>query len=319
MEYNEIAEQDLEKNKTTSTVLRILVTGSSGLIGSALVPFLTMQGHTVIRLIRSESIDDSTSIYWDPSREIINLPQLESLDAVVHLAGENIAGRKWTDEQKNRIYESRIKGTRFLSKSLEHLIDPPKVLICASAIGYYGNRDNQILDENSPKGTGFLSDVCRDWEMATEPAVQRGIRTVNLRFGIILSSSGGTLAKMLMPFKMGLGGVFGSGRQYMSWISLEDVVTLIYSILMNDYLKGPVNIVTPHPVTNREFTKILGKVLNRPTLFSIPAFILHFVFREMADELLLTSQRVEPAKLKTAGYAFQYPELEGALKHLLGR
>ncbi|MCL5019639.1 MAG: TIGR01777 family oxidoreductase [Patescibacteria group bacterium] len=303
----------------TFNPLRILVSGSSGLIGSSLVPFLTSQGHTVLRLVRSKSMEDNSSLYWDPIHEIINLSEFEGLDAVVHLAGENIAGGKWTDIQKKRIYESRIKGTRFLCKSLARLTNPPGVLLCASAIGYYGNRGDEILDENSVRGTGFLSDVCHAWEMATEPAIQKGIRTVNLRFGIILSSSGGTLAKMLLPFKMGLGGVLGSGRQFMSWISITDVINSIHYSILNTAIKGPVNIVAPYPLTNREFTKILGSVLNRPTLFSIPAFILRFVFGEMADELMLTSQRIVPAKLKTTGYTFQYPELEGALKHLLRR
>ena len=222
--------------------------------------------------------------------------------------------------QKARIFDSRVKGTRLLCESLANLTRPPQVLVCASAIGYYGNRGTETVNEESTSGFGFLAEVCVEWEIATEPLAETDIRLVNLRMGIVLSSEGGPLAKMLPPFKMGVGGVLGNGRQYMSWIALDDAVAAIHHTLVTDSLQGPVNNVAPHPVTNRELTKALGRVLRRPTLFPLPSFGLRLMFgREMANELFLSSTRVVPTRLLESGYAFQYADLEGALRHVLGR
>ncbi|MCH8221545.1 MAG: TIGR01777 family protein [Proteobacteria bacterium] len=296
--------------------MKILVTGSHGLIGSALIPFLTTGGHEVLRLVRNPN-PATNEIPWDPQAGVIDNEQLEGLDAVVHLAGENIASKRWNTAQKKRIRESRVHGTRLLSESIARLNDPPKVLVCASAVGYFGDRGDEELDEQSEPGTGFLADVCRDWEAAADPAREKGIRVVNLRFGVILSSAGGALAKMLLPFKLGLGGVVGSGKQYWSWIALDDVLGAILHVISNDDLNGPVNCVSPNPATNREFTKTLGRVLKRPTVFPLPAFAARLALGEMADELLLPSARVIPKRLQESGYEFQYPELEEALRHAL--
>ncbi len=298
--------------------MTILVTGASGLIGSALIPVLTREGHRVIRLVRAEPKPGEAAIRWDPEAGTLEMAGLTGLDAVVHLAGENIAGR-WTAGKKARIRDSRVKGTRLLSESLARLPEPPNVLVCASATGYYGDRGEEILHEESAPGSGFLAEVCREWEAAADLAVQRGIRVVHLRFGLVLSPKGGALAKMLLPFRLGVGGIVGRGSQYWSWIALDDAVSAIHHALFTDTLRGPVNAVAPHPVTNREFTKTLGRVLGRPTPFPMPAFAARLAFGEMADALLLASARVEPAKLLATGYRFRHPELEGALRHLLGK
>ncbi|MFQ5823748.1 MAG: TIGR01777 family oxidoreductase [bacterium] len=299
--------------------MNIVVTGSTGLIGSELVPFLTTGGHPVKRLVRSKPKPEEDGIHWDSGVDSLDSAKLEGLDAVVHLAGESIAEGRWTDEKKARIRESRVKGTRLISETLAKLKKPPKVLVCASAIGYYGDRGEEILKETSAAGSGFLSEVCRKWEAATEPATQKGIRVGYIRFGVVLSPKGGALAKMLFPFKMGVGGIIGNGQQYMSWISVDDAVGAIYHAITTDTLKGPINAVAPNPVTNREFTQTLGRVLVRPTIFPMPALAARLVFGEMANELLLASTRVEPAKLLSSGYKFRHPELEGALRHLLGK
>jgi uncharacterized protein len=300
--------------------MRILVSGSTGLIGSALVPFLAAGGHSVTRLARSKTgAAGEGTVLWDPQAGSIGPGGLEGFDAVVHLAGENIAGGRWTAAQKARIRDSRVKGTRLLSTSLAGLDRPPRVLICASAMGYYGDRGEEVLREESPSGSGFLPEVCREWEQAADLARQKGIRVVNLRFGLVLSGAGGALARMLVPFKLGVGGIIGSGRQYWSWIALDDVVGVIDHAISTESLQGPVNAVTPRAVTNREFTKVLGKVLSRPTLFPLPAFAARLALGQMADELLLASQRLEPACLVASAYAFRYPELEAALRHVLGK
>lgn len=280
--------------------MKLLVTGSSGLAGSALVTALTAAGHSVTRLIHSKP--------W---------PDLAGHDAVVNLAGDNIAAGRWTPEKKARIRDSRVQLTRQLAESLAKLTPPPKVLVSASAIGYYGSRGDEIMRDESLPGLDFLAGVCCDWEAAAKPASEAGIRVVYLRFGVILSAGGGALAKMLTPFKLGAGGVIGNGGQWMSWIALNDVVGVIQHALATESLRGPVNTVAPKPVTNREFTKTLGCVLGRPMLFPMPAFAARLAFGEVADALLLASQRVEPAKLLASGYKFQFPELEGALRHLL--
>jgi uncharacterized protein len=303
---------------TRGDTMRVLVTGSTGLIGRSLVPFLTTGGHAVTRLVRGVAAREGT-VRWDPVLWSVDLEGLENLDAVVHLAGENIASRRWSERQKRAIRESRTEGTRLLCESLLKLQNPPKTLVCASAIGYYGDRGDALLDETSPPGTGFLPNVCRDWEAATQPVRARGIRVVNLRFGIVLSPAGGALAKMLLPFKLGAGGTIGSGRQYWSWVGIDDVVGAIHHALVCEQLNGPVNVVAPEPLMNREFTKILGKVLNRPTVLPVPAFGARMALGQMADELLLASARVVPRRLQETGYAFRFPTLEPALRHVLGR
>jgi len=270
----------------------------------------------VSRLVRSQPKPGDMAAQWDPARGSIDAGGLEGIDGVVHLAGEPI-GERWSAEKKARIRDSRVKGTRLLCETLAQRPTPPKVLVCASAIGYYGDRGAEVLTEESASGASFLADVCRAWEGATEPALQKGIRVVNLRFGVVLSAAGGALAKMLPPFRLGVGGILGSGKQYMSWMTLDDAVGAIRHALLTEPLHGPANAVAPHPVTNEEFTKTLGKVLGRPTRIPLPAFAARLMFGEMADELLLASARVQPAKLLATGYAFRYPELEAGLRHLL--
>jgi hypothetical protein len=255
-------------------------------------------------------------VYWNPAGGEIDAPELEGFDAVVHLAGESINGR-WNVAKKRAIRESRVKGTRLLCETLAKLSHRPRVLVTASASGYYGERGEEVLSEESEAGSSFLSQVCREWEAATKPAAERGIRVVNLRIGFVLSPAGGGLAKMLPAFKMGVGGKIGSGRQYMSWIAIDDLVQIIMFATNTEALRGPVNAVAPYPVTNSEFTKTLGRVLGRPAIFPMPAFAVRLAFGEMGEELLLASSRVEPTRLLRAGYQFQFPQLEGTLRHLL--
>ncbi len=299
--------------------MKILVSGSHGLVGSSLLPALSDKGHQVVRLVRGPATAVGPEIAWDPEGGRLDPALLAGFDAIVHLAGEGIAARRWTEAQKTRIRESRAKGTRLLSEAIAGLAIPPRTLLSASAIGYYGDRGEQLLGEESPPGQGYLPEVCQAWEAATEPAARKGIRVVCLRFGIILSPAGGALAKMLPPFRMGAGGVLGSGRQYMSWISLDDAVGAVLHALGTSPLRGPVNVVTPHPVTNALFTKTLGRVLSRPTIFPMPAFAARLVFGEMADALLLSSARVDPKRLLASDYPFRHSELEPALRYLLRR
>lgn len=296
--------------------MKIAVTGTHGLIGSELVRALIQEGHSVLRLVRNEPYDGN-EVKWDPEKKEMDLAGLEGVDGVVHLAGEGIATGRWTEAKKNRIRESRVAGTQLIAESLTELKKMPKIFISASAIGYYGNRGSEILNEKSPCGKGFLAEVCEAWEAATGAAIDQGIRVVHLRTGIVLSPRGGALAKMLPPFKMGVGGPLGNGKQYMSWIALDDVVGIINFALTDPHLKGPVNVVSPNPVTNRDFTKTLGKTLSRPTVFPMPAFAARLLFGEMADALLLSSARAMPDKLTTAGYKFKYVSLAEALRHLL--
>jgi uncharacterized protein (TIGR01777 family) len=298
--------------------MKVLVTGSSGLIGSALMPFLGAGGHEPVRLVRSKPSDGSPNVFWNPESGEVDSTRLEGLDAVVHLAGENITG-KWTSAKKTRIRDSRINGTRTLCEALAGLARPPRVLISASATGYYGDRGTETLYEDSSVGQGFLADVCRAWEAAADPAVNAGIRVVYLRLGMVLSPSAGALAQMLSPFGLGLGGRIGSGRQYWSWITLDDVIGAIHHALTTEVLEGPVNAVSPCPVTNLEFTRTLGRVLSRPTLLRLPAFATRLAVGEMADEVLLASTRVEPAQLRGTGYRFRHSNLEDALYRLLQR
>jgi uncharacterized protein (TIGR01777 family) len=297
--------------------MRVLVSGATGLVGGAVSEVLSSSGAEVLRLVRRRPTDAAREIMWNPAEGVEDAGKLEGLDAVIHLAGEPIAEGRWTEEKKRRIRESRVDGTRVLAEALAKLERKPRALLSASAVGYYGSRGAEVLTEESSAGDDFLARVCRQWEEAATPAAQAGIRVVLMRFGIILSSKGGALAKMLTPFKLGAGGRLGSGHQYMSWIALDDVAGVIAHLLEKDSLSGPVNTVSPEPVTNREFTKALGEALSRPTLLPVPAFALRLAFGEMADVALLASQRVEPVRLKESGYRFKYPELKDALRHVL--
>ncbi len=307
--------------------MRILVTGATGFIGSALVPFLTAGGHDVTRLLRPQTASSPAGTAgaapavgdarWDPSSGVIDRTALEGHDAVIHLAGESVAG-KWTADKKARIRASRIDGTRRLAEALAALERPPRVLVCASAIGFYGDRGDERLTEASAPGRGFLADVVREWEAAAEPARRRGIRVVHPRIGMVLAPGGGALARLLPSFRLGAGGKLGSGRQWVSWIALEDLLDLLLHLAATGALEGPVSAVAPGAVTNAEFSRILGKVLGRPTVLRVPAFAARMAFGEMADEVLLASTRVIPARLEAAGYRFRHPEIEGALRHMLG-
>lgn len=297
--------------------MKILISGSSGLVGSALIPYLTKNGHEVIKLVRQISHFGANEVPWDLKRGLINPIQLENLDAVIHLSGDNIASGRWTEEKKKRIRDSRLISTRVLCRALKGLKHPPKVLICASAVGYYGDRGDDLLTEESSKGTGFLSDLCAEWQAAAQQAVDKGIRVVFLRFGAVLSPTGGMLKKMITPFKWGLGGVIGSGQQYISWISIDDALAVVNEVLKKDTYRGSINTVSPNPVTNQEFTQTLGELLHRPTLMWMPALAARLVFGEMADDILLASTRAVPEVLQKAGFKFSNPDLKPTLKHLL--
>lgn len=296
--------------------MRVLVSGASGLIGSALVKEAEQAGHEITLLARRSPRQGERAVWWDPAERSVERQQLEGFDAVVHLAGENLMGR-WTAEKKARIRNSRVQATRFLADSLGALEKPPKVFLCASAVGYYGDRGDQILDEAQGAGNGFLAGVARDWEAATAPLAQLAVRVVTMRFGVVLSTKGGALEKMLTPFKMGLGGPLGNGRQYVSWISLEDAVRAILFILTDPNLSGPVNVCAPTPVTNHDFAKTLGKILGRPTSMPVPAFAVRLAAGEMADEMLFASARMVPRKLLDEGFTFRDPDLAGALRRAL--
>ncbi|MBI5384229.1 MAG: TIGR01777 family protein [Verrucomicrobia bacterium] len=294
----------------------ILVTGASGLIGSALVPRLTAEGHHVIELRRDRGTTPASQATWNPDAGQIDLSRCGPVDAVVHLAGENVAQR-WTPKAKARIRDSRVNGTHLLCEALTKLAQPPKTLVGASATGFYGHRGEEALDEQSAPGSGFLAEVCREWEAALASAAEQGVRVVHLRLGLVLAAQGGALAKMLTPFRLGLGGSLGSGRQYWSWITLEDLLAVVLFAMRTETLSGPVNAVAPGTVTNREFTKTLGRVLRRPAILPVPGFALRLLFGEMADGALLASARVKPAKLEASGFVFRFPELEPALRSLL--
>jgi len=293
---------------------KVLVSGSSGLIGTALLPALRSSDYEVTCLVRGAA-SGSGRIGWDPARPLAP-ESVSGFDTVIHLAGESIVGR-WTGAKKQRILESRVQGTRNLAEALAAAPQPPLALISASAIGYYGDRGDETLREDSPSGSGFLPGVCREWEAAAEPAAKAGIRTVQMRFGLVLSPSGGALQKMLPPFRMGVGGNMGNGRQWWSWVDIDDLVGAIQHVIKTDTLQGPVNVVAPNPARNAEFTKTLASVLSRPAIFPMPGFAARLVFGQMGDELLLASQRVEPAKLMASGYVFQKPELRPALLAIL--
>jgi uncharacterized protein (TIGR01777 family) len=261
----------------------------------------------------------NSEIFWDPIRRQLDKNSLENADVVIHLAGESIASGRWTPERKEAILRSRVEGTGFLSETLASLQRPPKVFLCSSAIGFYGNRGEELLNEESGPGQGFLTDVCKAWEAATESAQKAGIRVVNVRTGIVLTLLGGALAKMLPPFQMGAGGIIGSGKQWMSWVSLEDLVGIYHYLIYADSLSGPVNATAPEPVTNRSFTKALGQVLKRPTLFPLPSFAVKGIFGEMGEALLLEGQQVKPDRLIRSGFKFFHLGLESALRWELGK
>jgi hypothetical protein len=293
------------------------MTGSTGLVGTALTAFLRSGNHEVTQLCRQPT-GESEAVVWDAATRAWPASALDGTDAVIHLAGENIAGGRWTAARKRRIRQSRVDGTRRLCESLAALPSPPATLVCASAIGFYGDRRDTV-DESSAPGEGFLPEVCQAWEAATEPVRARGVRVVHLRLGIVLTPGGGALRQMLPPFQLGVGGVLGSGRQAMSWIALDDVLGSVLHVLANDAITGPVNAVAPIPVSNRVFTNTLGRVLRRPTLLPVPGPVLRLLLGEMADALLLSGVKVEPTHLVESGYQFAYPTLEGALRHVLGR
>jgi uncharacterized protein (TIGR01777 family) len=296
---------------------RVLVSGSSGLVGSALIASLKSAGARIARLARPSTVrgtSDEERISWNPSQPI-SPDAVSGFDAVIHLAGESIVGR-WSAGKKVRLRESRIPTTAHLARALAQAKAKPQVFLSASAIGYYGNRGDELLSEQSNPGTGFTADLAREWEQASFPAASAGIRTVQMRTGLVLATAGGALAKMLPIFKLGLGGKLGDGLQWMSWIDLQDVIGAIQHILRSDLLHGPVNLVAPKAVTNQEFTKTLGSVLSRPAIFPVPAFAARLAFGEMADELLLASQRVEPTKLISSGYPFRFPTLRQSLESL---
>lgn len=298
--------------------MKILITGASGLIGKALQKSFAEKGYEMLLASRSEPKDDK-HIQWNAETGFADedLPQLEALDAAIHLAGENIAGLRWTDEKKKAIRDSRVFGTRTMIEAFAKLEQKPKTFIAGSAVGFYGDRGDDELTEASPAGNTFLAEICKEWEAESRRAEDLGIRTVLLRTGIVLSKDGGALATMLTPFKFGVGGVVGTGKQWMSWVSLDDVVEIMNFVLENEKVRGAVNVVSPNPATNEEFTKALGEVLYRPTILPLPEFAVHMVFGEMGDALLLDSTRVMPKRLLDAGYEFKFPELRSALEHAI--
>ena len=299
--------------------LKIAVTGSTGFIGSAFAQLLTTQGHTVLPMARGTSVQNPELATWNTEDGVLNPQSLEGVDAVVHLAGESVSEGRWSRTKKIRIRTSRQKGTARLVASLLELNEPPKVLVSASAIGFYGNRKDEILNEHSSRGSGFLAEIADAWESASQDASKAGIRVVNPRFGVVLSPTGGALAKMLPLFQIGAGGVLGSGKQWVSWISLDDAITALLQMIISPDLRGPVNITSPSPVTNRELTGVLAKVVRRPALARVPSIAAKVAFGEMAEAMLLASTRVMPESLEDDGFEFRHPDLETALRHVLGR
>jgi hypothetical protein len=298
---------------------RVAVTGASGLIGSVLTATLEAAGQRVDRLVRRPPAPGAREIRWDPEAGVVDAAALEGVDAVVHLAGESLAVGRWTPARKAAVRRSRVEGTACLARTLAGLRRPPRVLVAASAIGYYGDRGEEPVTEDSAPGTGFLPEVCRAWEAAAQPARAAGIRLVHARMGVVLAREGGALARMLPPFRLGLGGVIGSGRQYVSWIALADVVAALRRLLADEALAGPVNVTAPAPVTNAEFTRTLARVLGRPALVPLPALAVRLLFGEMGQALLLEGARVLPARLEAAGFRVAHPALEGALRAVLAR
>ena len=298
--------------------MKILISGSHGFIGSAVHKSLEQGGDQLLRLIRQTQIAHSDEVFWNLPDNFIDHSKLKNLDAVIHLAGENLFGR-WNEKKKQAIHDSRIKSAAFLAQTLAAKEHKPKVLICASAIGYYGDRGELECTETTEAGEGFLTTVCRQWEQATAPASEAGIRVVNLRFGVVLGKEGGSLAKMLPAFKMGMGGPLGDGQQWVSWVSIDDAVRAVEFSLNHENLSGPVNVVSPQPVRNKEFAQAIGHALHRPEVVPVPKRMLKFMLGEMADETVLASTKVLPHKLQTEDFQFAYSDLHTALEVILGK
>ncbi len=296
--------------------MKIIVTGASGLVGTALVPYLRGQGHAVARLVRSREVAYD-AIYWDPNEGELNPDDLDGFDTVIHLAGANVAEGRWTEKRKRLILESRVNGLRTLTEAIRGCSEKPTTLISASATGFYGDRGDEVLDESSEAGAGFLAEICREWEGGLREIETLGLRRVSLRLGIVLSRNGGALGKMLPAFKCGVGGRLGSGKQWMSWISETDLMRAIHHVIADGTIHGPVNVVSPEPVTNAEFTITLGRVMSRPTVLPVPAFVLRLLFGQMADEALLASSRVNPRVLQASAFGFTHKRLERALQSVL--
>jgi len=296
--------------------MKVLISGASGLVGKAISEPLSKEGHQILSLVRKEP-KNQDEVRWNPEKEVKEISKLEGVDAVVHLAGENVGDGRWTEEKKKRIRDSRVIGTKVLCDALLKLSTPPELFISASAIGYYGDRGDEILTEESSAGNDFLAKTCVEWEDASEGLQERGIRLIHARFGVILSKEGGALDKMLTPFKLGIGGRIGDGTQYMSWIAIDDVIAITEYLLRDKNLSGKFNLTSPNPVTNLEFTKTLGKIISRPTFFFVPKFALRIAFGEMADAALLSSTRVIPKRLVDSGFKFKFSNLENALRHIL--
>jgi len=298
--------------------MKILISGASGLVGTHLIPTLEAKGHEVSRLVR-KTPRGANEIQWDAKTGFSESEQskLENFDAVVHLAGDNVASENWSDDKKRRIRESRTLGTRVIVDAFRKVQNPPKIFVSASAIGFYGNREDEILTEDSAKGEGFFPDVCDEWEQEARKAADFGARVVNLRIGVVLAKDGGAIEKMLTPFKFGVGGTIGSGKQYMSWIAIDDLIKIIHFALENDQIELAVNSTAPNPVTNEEFTRTFGEVISRPTILPIPAFGIKLLFGEMGERVLLEGARVVPKKLLDAGFDFQFTHLKDALNHVL--
>ena len=301
----------------SSEINTVAISGQNGLVGKALTAALQEDGRSVVAITRQRGGSFQDAIHWDTTTGLTNPARLESVDAIVHLAGENIAGGRWNEQRKRLIRHSRVEGTRSLVQSIATIKKRPKVLVCASAIGFYGDRGSTTLDETSAPGQGFLADVCQAWEAEASAAAGLGMRVVNVRIGVVLSPKGGALAKMLLPFKMGVGGKVGSGQQYWSWIGLHDLARVLAFCISDSSVEGPVNAVSPEPQTNSEFTSVLGQVLHRPTIFPLPGFMAKLALGEMATELLLASTKVVPKKLQAHGFRFDYPDLKGCLTHEL--
>ncbi len=314
-----VADIDLHRSLNIEKPMSFLISGTHGMIGSNLMPFLSTGGHRPFSLVRQPPEPGRDEIFWDPANGRIDIDDTQEIDAVIHLAGENIAQGRWTTEKKRRIMESRTRGTALIAQTIAKMKRKPKVFICASAIGYYGDRKEALMSEADPPGKDFISEVCTNWEASANAAVDAGVRTVFLRLGIVLSPLGGALQRLLPVFQAGIGGRIGSGNQYMSWISLDDVLGAILHLVAKPDISGPVNLVAPHPVTNKEFTKTLGEVLSRPAALFVPEAAITAVYGRMGKETILSGTRVSPAKLMESGYRFRHTQLKYALAHVLGK